>query len=236
MSRLQPPSSWSEEALVSPDEPPATRLVLVRHGEAECNRRRVVGGPRGCQGLSPLGVTQVEALARRLERTAELGPGVARLYSSVLPRARQTAAILAPALGRSPGDVVERCDLCELHPGAADGLSWTELEERFGTPDFSTEPDRPLAPGAETWTGFVERVAGALSSLVEAHPGEVVVVACHGGVVDGSLISFLGDGTSRGTGGGFGAANASITEWRVRRGRWRLVRYNDVAHLLPSGW
>jgi probable phosphoglycerate mutase len=236
VSRIAPPSSRSDGALEVPEEPPSTRLVLVRHGEAECNRLRIVGGPRGCRGLSPLGVAQVEALARRLRSTGEIGREHVRLYSSVLPRARQTASILAPALGCSPADVVERCDLCELHPGAADGLSWTELEERFGTPDFSTEPDRPLAPGAETWTGFVERVGDALRSLVEAHQGEVVVVACHGGVVDGSLISFLGDGSAKGTGGGFGAANASLTEWRVRRGRWRLVRYNDVAHLLPSSW
>lgn len=236
MTRLLAPDSWSDARRQEVADDAATRIVLVRHGEAECNRQRIVGGLRGCRGLSSLGVQQVEALGRRLSATGELGEGPLRLYSSVLPRARQTASILASALGRSCDEVVERCDLCELHPGEADGLSWTELEARFGTPDFSTEPDRPLAPGAETWTEFVERVGSALVSLAEAHRGEVVLVACHGGVVDGSLISFLGDGTSRGTGGGFGAANASLTEWRVRRGRWRLVRYNDVAHLLPSSW
>ncbi|HTX63990.1 MAG TPA: phosphoglycerate mutase family protein, partial [Acidimicrobiales bacterium] len=63
-----------------------TRVVLVRHGEAVCNVEGVVGGVRGCKGLTDLGRRQVGALAARLASTGELSAtGV--LYSSVLPRA-----------------------------------------------------------------------------------------------------------------------------------------------------
>jgi len=64
----------------------AARIVLVRHGEAECNLNRVLGGRTGCTGLTDLGRVQVAALADRLYESGELREATA-LYSSVLPRA-----------------------------------------------------------------------------------------------------------------------------------------------------
>ena len=63
-----------------------TRIVLVRHGEAQSHVEGVVGGRQGCSGLSDLGRRQAEALRDRLDRTGELGE-VAALYASTLPRA-----------------------------------------------------------------------------------------------------------------------------------------------------
>ena len=75
---------------IFPAEEGATRIVLVRHGEAECNLNRIIGGPKGCTGLTPLGRIQVAALADRLYESGELRQATA-LYSSVLPRATETA-------------------------------------------------------------------------------------------------------------------------------------------------
>jgi probable phosphoglycerate mutase len=60
-----------------------------------------------------------------------------------------------------------------------------------------------------------------------------VVVACHGGVVMGSMISFLGLPSQRPASADLVVTNTSITEWE-REGRWRLVRFNDSAHLAGS--
>ena len=87
---------------------------------------------------------------------------------------------------------------------------------------------------------FHHRVGAALFRVADAHPGESVLIACHGGVVDVAFRLFLGLGLA----GSFDlwTLNASITEF-VRLdgghrspGRWRLVRYNDHAHLagLPA--
>jgi broad specificity phosphatase PhoE len=100
--------------------------VLVRHGESMAMVDSVVGGHEGCRGLSDLGRRQVEALRDRLAATGELRADA--LYASVLPRAIETAEILAPALGGL--DVRQDCDLCEQHPGEGDGLTWAEFEER----------------------------------------------------------------------------------------------------------
>jgi probable phosphoglycerate mutase len=219
---------------VSASSAEATRITLIRHGEAVCNVSGVCGGQLGCTGLTDLGRRQVEALRDRLLVTGELA-GADALYASVLPRAIETAGIIAPALsldGQSPAlDLVTDCGLCELHPGEADGLNWTEFTERFGALDWAVDPDQPIAPGGESWTGFVNRVSGTLDLIAARHQGEEVVVACHAGVIESSLLSKMPV-----AGGLTGARlqlrtlHASMTSWEVDDGRWRLLGYNDGAH------
>lgn len=209
-----------------PDES-ATRVVLVRHGEAACNVAGVVGGAAGCRGLTDLGRQQVEALRRRLGASGELRAAAA-LYSSVLPRAVETAQLISAEVG--PGDLVleRRCDLCELHPGRSDGLAWAQAIEQFGEPDWDADPTRPLAPGAESWSGFVERASAAVAQVGARHPGQLVVVACHAGVIEATVLRWMGVDRHRLQ---LRTTHASITEWEHGRRGWRLLRYNDAAHL-----
>ncbi len=207
-----------------------TRLVLVRHGEAECNVAKRFGGPLGCTGLSEEGRRQVALLRDRLARTGELaGAGV--LYASTLLRAVETAEILNEALGGLPLTTDER--LCELHPGEADNMTFVDYESTFfaeGSGRWRDDPSVPTAPGGESWSGFLGRVRRALVDVTDRHPDQTIVVACHGGVVDASMLQFLsmdeGYRAAR-----FITENASMTEWTRRGERWRLVRYNDAAHL-----
>jgi probable phosphoglycerate mutase len=212
-----------------PAEKP-TRLVLVRHGEAACNVDGVVGGAKGCTGLTLTGRLQVDLLAERLTRTGEFG-AVDALYSSTLPRALETATILAPALNAwregPPLEIVAEVDLSELHPGQADGLTWTRYVDRYPALDWDVDPSQPFSPGGESWTGFIERAAGALTRLAVSHLGETVVVACHAGVIESSLLRFLPVDPSvlrlR-----LRTLHASLTVWEYASARWMLQRYNDV--------
>jgi len=207
-----------------------TRLVLVRHGESQAAVSRVVGGEIGCTGLSELGRRQAEALRDRIRRTGELAADV--LLASSLPRAVETAEILAPALGAH--DVVRDCDLCELHPGECDGLGWDEYAEQYGV-DMGADPYAPMSPGGESLAEFNVRVGRALAGLTARHEGSIVV-ACHGGVIIGSLVNFLQLPAQRPLAADVNVDNCSITEWRrASDGRWRLVRFNDAAHLLGVG-
>jgi probable phosphoglycerate mutase len=209
-----------------------TRIVIVRHGEAVCNAEEYIGGHESCRGLTALGVRQVEALAARLARTGELD-GAAAFYTSILPRAIETAAILAPSLGNA--SFVQSCALCERHAGEADGLSWADYSERYMRQSLpGDEPELPLAPGGESWTGFLDRASSALTELALAHPGRLVVVVAHGGVIDSSMIRFL-DLADHGVGVRLHPEHASMTEWQHIGSKWRLVRYNDAAHLLDAG-
>ena len=207
-----------------------TRLLLVRHGESQAQVDRVVGGPTGCTGLSDLGRRQVAALAERW-KASDLA--VDQLYSSTLPRAVETAELLAPALGGLA--VAQEPDLVELAPGECDGLSWDDYQDRYGV-DMRTDPYAELSPGGESVAAFLLRVGRALHRVVADRPGATVVVACHGGVVDGSLICFLGLPLQRVGDLDLRSTNAGVTEWLVEaeKGkplRWTLRRYNDIAHL-----
>ena len=210
-----------------------TRLVLVRHGEAQAHVDKILAGERSCRGLSDLGRRQAAALRDRLKRTGELGT-VDALYASTLLRAVETAQILAPALG----DLEVRLErnLREFDPGEADGLTWEEFEQRYPPPD-RWDPHSSRTPTSESWAMFGERVEEALARLIEAHEGETVVVACHGGVIEQAFhlwgVSTLG-------GLPLDIENASITEllwadpWPWHQPNppgWRLVRHNDHAHL-----
>jgi 2,3-bisphosphoglycerate-dependent phosphoglycerate mutase len=205
----------------------SARIVLVRHGEAVCNVAGVVGGLLGCTGLSPLGVTEAMALRDRLVGSGELA-GVAAVYASVLPRALQTAAIVAPGLGGLAA--VPDCDLCELHPGEADGPTWAQFIERYPGPNWDVDPDALIAPGGESWTGFVGRVAAVLTRTAQRHGGQLVVIFCHGGVVEASIEALLPVASWRGR-LKLRTAHTSLTEWEWGPGGWTLLRYNDAAHL-----
>jgi len=186
----------------------------------------------------------VAVLRDRLATTGELA-GADALYASILPRAIETAVLLAPALvGESGPDVdraappvpIQECVLCELHPGEADGLDWSAYTARFGVPDWDTDPGRPIAPGGESWTGFVNRVSGALDVLASRHVGELVVVACHAGVIESSLLAKLPvAGGLEGARMQLRTQHASLTTWEVDAGGWRLLGYNDGAHHLETG-
>jgi probable phosphoglycerate mutase len=209
-----------------------TRLVLIRHGESRVAVDRVVGGMRGDTGLTPLGASQSSCLRDRLIGSQELGP-VDVLMSSVLPRAVETAEIIAPAFGLSLGDVVQDPDLHELSPGDADGLTWDEFEKVFGDPGMRQNPYVRIAPGGESIAEFQLRVGRALTRVAADHDSQTVVIACHGGVIDTSIVLFLGL-PRFGSLAEFHTANTSITEWwrDDSDGPWRLLRYNDSAHLL----
>ena len=77
----------------------------------------------------------------------------------------------------------------------------------------------------------MNRVAGALDTLAARHAGQLVVVACHAGVIEASLLAKLP------VAGGLDGArlqlrtrHASLTTWEVDAGRWRLLGYNDASH------
>ncbi|MGI9621315.1 MAG: histidine phosphatase family protein [Acidimicrobiales bacterium] len=207
-----------------------TRLILIRHGESVVTVNGVLGGANTCSGLSDLGRHQAEALRDRWKNSSELS--VDALYSSPLPRALETADIVNEALLMDPIHVDE--DLEEFRPGDADGMRFDELTEKYGPIDFRSRPDRPLAENTETAMGFHHRTSRALERVVAENLGKTVVIACHGGVVDVAFRHFL-DLPRRGM-FDLWTLNASLTEFAVNdhdheRARWRLVRYNDHAHL-----
>jgi probable phosphoglycerate mutase len=207
-----------------------TNLVIVRHGESAAQVGGILSGHDTCTGLSDLGRRQVATLRDRLLRTGELG-AVHGVYTSILPRAIETAEIIRPALGAVIATA--DCEWCEIHAGEAEGMTYDEMREKYPlVPDTGAwEPFVPRFPGGESWAQCFARVGRQLRTLAYQHAGERVVVVGHGGTVGASFVA-LGDAPIRtGIDMTHAAVNSSLTEWRYSHGAWRLVRFNDAGHL-----
>ena len=158
---------------------PATRVLLVRHGQSEWN---LTGRWQGQTdpSLTDLGRRQAYSAARSLGT-------VDAIWSSDLQRAAETAAIISGELGVGP--VVLDYDLRERDAGEWQGLTRAEIDEQYPgylepPPDVSGEgwvPRRP--PGWEPDDKLMVRLRRALLRIRrEVGPGEVLVVT-HAGML-----------------------------------------------------
>lgn len=201
-----------------------TRLLLVRHGETDDNRNLVFQGQLGV-GLNALGRDQASRLAARLAPAAER-PAV--LYTSDLDRARETAEILGAALGLEP---TRDPDLREVYLGAWQGLSYAEIAERFPDEWAAWRAGKDIRRGGgETYAELGERVARSMARIASAHPGATSLVVSHGAALKSFVARVLGL-SSEGMRAFRVQANTGVTVVERDEGAWRLLVWNDEAHL-----
>jgi 2,3-bisphosphoglycerate-dependent phosphoglycerate mutase len=201
-----------------------THLYLVRHADSvdglEDGRYRDLG-------LSAEGVAQAERLRDRLAATGELRPDV--FVASPERRARETAAILAPAVGVP---VVEDPDVEEWR--SDDGsLSPEVFMERWRNVPAARKPYYRFVEGYENRVEFTLRVQLALDRIAHGHEGRTVLVLTHGAFIQLSFLYFFGYGEASLDRASPEIGKTSITHW-YRTGespRWVLGRSNDLHHL-----
>ncbi|HEV2369063.1 MAG TPA: 2,3-bisphosphoglycerate-dependent phosphoglycerate mutase [Acidimicrobiales bacterium] len=105
-----------------------SRLVLLRHGESEWNRRNLFTGWVDVD-LSPAGEAEAGEAGRLMARSS-LAPDL--LFTSVLTRAVRTAELALAQMGRGWIPVVRHWRLNERHYGALQGLDKKETARRYG--------------------------------------------------------------------------------------------------------
>ncbi|GAA4928942.1 histidine phosphatase family protein [Actinoplanes utahensis] len=206
-----------------PGPAPGTRLILIRHGESHANTTRRLVGHDTCLGLTDTGRQQAAALRDRLLHAG--GMPADALYTSELPRAIETAAIISPAVADGRCEPVRRCDLCEFHWGGLEGRSMAD----FGGVDSMY--DAVATAGGESWVRFMLRSRRGLLAVAQRHAGQTAVIVTHGGVIRASMQHFAGvDGPGRLE---LDVDYTSMTVWSggSTGGRWRLERFNDHGHL-----
>lgn len=188
----------------------AARLFVARHGEAEYETDLCTddGG-----GLTTLGRRQARELADQLQ-----GERIARVWTSPLSRAVQTAEIAAAALGV---DVVVREGLREYGVGSLAGTEIGEKEYFEGVFRQWVEGDESARiDGGERIVDVVGRVQGVLQEAADAHPGEAVLVVSHGGAILATLPQLVGLPRSRGL--GVTLPNCGAIEVEADADGWRL--------------
>ncbi|MDQ1292329.1 MAG: hypothetical protein QG608_207 [Actinomycetota bacterium] len=209
-----------------------THLTIARHAQAWCNIEQTIGGPATCRGLTPTGHQQATRLADRLATDHRHHP-ITALYTTPLPRARQTAAIISTTIGL-PATVID--DLREPDYGTADGARWADVITAFGAAP-ALHPDQPIADGAETWHHHQHRVHAVLRDLLHRHTGHRILIVAHGETATAAHHLFCDTPTLPIA---FPLAPTALTTWqqqpisqlRPHDGlRWALIRHNDTTHL-----
>src|SRR5690242_107248 len=151
------------------------RVLFVRHGESVSNSAiDRVGLPEehGDQ-LTELGREQSRAAGRALRNA-----GAARLVSSSMRRARETAEILAPELGLEVevdpdlAELREREGFGDLEPAEQARERWSTWMSERADPDYA-------APGAESFADVVGRVR-RVKAHFEADPHSPAIAVTHG--------------------------------------------------------
>ncbi len=144
-------------------------LYFVRHGETDLNKEL------RCQGRQRIPLN--EAGKKQMQATAELlkGAGVNRIYASPLPRAIQSAEIVAEPLRLE----INTLDwLLEIDHGEFEGLNFEEAEKKSAgfLPTWHTKPHLITFPGGESLVNVAERLAKGLSDLTARENGVVCLV------------------------------------------------------------
>jgi alpha-ribazole phosphatase len=153
----------------------ATRLYLVRHGQVADGHTDRYHGNNDI-GLSPNGVRQLEELAVQLH-----GVDLAGVYASDLTRALTGAAIISRGRKVAPQALPE---FREVHFGLWEGLSFTEIAERYPAELEARFQDLTSfrIPGGESLTDVRDRVLPRLNELIGRHHGQAFLVVAHAGV------------------------------------------------------
>ena len=162
-----------------------TRIYLVRHGQVEGHEERRYNGQADVP-LTREGEAQFALLQMRLKNKE-----ISAVYSSDLTRCAEGARLLASSHGV---DVQVHEDLRELHIGEWEGLTWRELQQRYPQEwqDRLDDIVHYRVPGGESLAEMAERVRKVISTLVETHRGEDILVVAHGGVNRVVLLDAIG--------------------------------------------
>lgn len=199
-------------------------LLLIRHGETHAAVRGesfpMIDG-QGDPALRPEGHAQAVAVGARLKEEP-----ISAIYVTTMQRTYQTAAPLAAHLGLTP--IVE-ADLREVFLGDWDGGEY-RFRAAQNDPAFlraRANHEWGEVPGAETTQALQTRVKRGLQRIAAAHPGQMVAVVVHGGVVGAAMAL-----ATRARGFAFnGADNGSISRLVVGPTQMIVRGFNDVSHL-----
>jgi len=155
-------------------------IYFTRHGESVANTSHVISNRSLDHPLTPAGRLQAESLARRLSTA-----GLTAVYTSPVPRARETASILCQALNLP----LQQADgLREFDCGTLEGRSGPFAWWRFSRVLHYWFTRRMLEKrfrGGESFLDVQARFLSLMESLADqyAHSDERILCVAHGGVL-----------------------------------------------------
>lgn len=165
----------------------ARRLILLRHGQTDYNAQQRMQGQLDTQ-LSPVGIEQARTAAKYVATK-----DIAKVISSDLSRARDTANTIAEALGL---DVEVDARLRETHLGLWQGQTHEQVDSEYAGARAAWRHSPGWAPPeGESRLQVAQRARSAIDDLMASFPeweGRAVLIVAHGGTISALTSNLLG--------------------------------------------
>ena len=204
----------------------ATRIIAIRHGETAWNVDNRIQG----QLDIPLNDRGRWQAGRAAEVLAD--EPITAIYASDLLRALETAQAVATAVGLP---ITNDVGLRERSFGVFQGHSFVEIEARLPEQALRWRKRDPafVPEGGECLNDFRDRVIACVDSLAARHPGELIAIVAHGGVMDVLYRAATGQGLQAPR--TWNLDNAAINRLLWNPEGFTLVGWADTAHLERQG-
>lgn len=198
--------------------PNSSNLFIMRHGETDTNKLHIWQCSMD-EPLNDAGRSQAESASSIV---SEINPDI--VITSNLRRAKETARLAASRLNGI--EFVEETGLRERSCGEAEGLTTTEILEKYGIrmEMISTDVDR--IPGAEPYDEFLQRIMASLERIRTEYSGKKVLIVSHGGVMRTFYNHSVGTVPS-----GIVFRNCSLISIRKENGSWEIVDKHNTEQI-----
>ena len=153
-----------------------TRLIFVRHAEAEGNVKRIFHGWYN-SNLTERGEEQAKLVAERLKDV-----NIDVLYSSVLNRTFKTASYIAE---QKKLPIITSANLKEINGGDWEDVKWTEIAKRWPEVHdiWENKPGKLQMPNGESMVNFQQRVLKEVYRIIKENEGKTICIVTHGTVI-----------------------------------------------------
>ncbi|UVI33027.1 histidine phosphatase family protein [Paenibacillus spongiae] len=188
-----------------------TRIGFVRHGTTDWNAERRAQGQSDIP-LNAAGRIQAHALSERLKNEQW-----DVIFSSDLSRAKETADIVAAALGVS---IHTDPRLREIHKGETEGTTLEERVTRWG------EHWEKMPLGMEDEQSAAARGTSFIAEIAEAFRGKSILVVSHGALIGLTVKRLIASVNIE-----VHFHNTSITAIHYNGIEWKCELFNCAKHL-----
>lgn len=162
-----------------------TRLIFVRHAEAEGNFHRLFHGWYDSK-ITEKGHKQAQKVAQRLA-----GMHIDVLYSSSLTRTLQTAQYISEA---KQLPVIRTDKMKEINGGDWENKTWEELPKLYPQENYTWEsqPHLHQMPNGESMAEFFERITNEVRKIISDNRGKDICIVTHGTAIRALMCRFYG--------------------------------------------
>jgi len=200
-----------------------TRLIIVRHAEAEGNTKRVFNGWTDAP-LTEKGRMQARKVAERLK-----DEHIDVIYSSSLKRAIHTAGYISD-LKSLP--IIRTDKLKEIDGGDWEGQNWDIIPDLWPEQNrtWEHEPHKHQMPNGESMTAFQERLISEIEYIIKNNEGRDICIVTHGTAIRALLCYFEGCDLEQMLNVSW-HDNTSVTIIDHEDGKYSIVLEGDASHL-----